>query len=98
MNSVLSILTYIAARAREPSTWAGISVIAAMFHVNIPPDAAGTVSQVIDAVQAIVSNASTLIALAGSIYAVVVPDRSASQSQTVESLASTVQWLSAKRR
>ena len=98
MSSILSILTYIAARAREPSTWAGIAVIAAMFNVSIPADAAGTVSQVIDAVQAIVSNASTLIALVGSIYAVVVPDRSASQSQTVESLASTVQGLSAKRR
>jgi hypothetical protein len=93
MNSVLAVLSFIAARAREPSTWAGVAVLAGLFHISIPPNAADMATQAIGAITNIASNVSTLIALGGSIYAIVRPDRSSGQAAAVDALQQTVNSL-----
>jgi len=51
----------IANRLREPSTWAGVSMLAAMFGVQLPPGLGEAVA--------------TIIAGVSAVAAVVVPER-----------------------
>lgn len=48
-------------RLREPSTWAGVSILAAMFGVQLPPGLGEAVS--------------TIVAGMSAVAAVVVPER-----------------------
>jgi len=78
METLLKALAYAASRAREPSTWAGIAVIAGIFGVSLPADTASTASSAIDAISNIIDSGTKLVAIGASLYAVLVPDRSAS--------------------
>jgi hypothetical protein len=85
MEVFLKVLTYIAGRAREPSTWAGIAVIAGVFGVSLPADTASVASSAIDAINNIIDSATKLVAIGASLYAVLVPDRSAALAKKVGS-------------
>lgn len=78
MDALFKALAYAAGRAREPSTWAGIAVIAGVFGVSLPADTASIASSAIDAISNIVDSSYKLVAIGASLYAVLVPDRSAS--------------------
>lgn len=72
-----AVLAYLAGRAREPSTWAGIGIITAMFGISIPPEAGVHVGTIIDAAGAIIDSGYKIVAAGAALYAIVVPDRSA---------------------
>lgn len=78
MDALRKALAYAASRAREPSTWAGIAVIAGIFGVSLPPETASMASAAIDAASNIIESSYKLVAIGASLYAVFVPDRSAS--------------------
>lgn len=83
---IVRIAAYVGARIREPSTWAGISLLAGLFHINLPPETSGLVQQLVDAAADIVSNVTSIIGAVGALYAIFVPDRSAALAQSVSAL------------
>jgi DMSO reductase anchor subunit len=38
--------SWLAARLKEPSTYAGLAAVAAVFHMGIPPDALTAITQI----------------------------------------------------
>ena len=72
-----AVLAYLAGRAREPSTWAGISMISVLFGISIPADAGVHVGAIIDATAAIVDSGYKIVAAGAALYAIFRPDRSA---------------------
>lgn len=89
MNIVISVLAYIAARLREPSTWGGIAVAAGLIGLHIPSDAQSSVVGIVDSLSMIVTSVSNIIVLGGSLIAIFKPDRSAALKKQLE-VAGTV--------
>lgn len=81
-----SVIPYVLARLREPSTWLGIGAVLSMVGIHVPPETSGVVTKIVDSLSIIVTQVYTLIPLVTFLISIFLPDRSASLKKTVDGM------------